>query len=306
MKIMSYRKFSAICLIVYALVVCATSIEAQRKTVVRNSKKTYKVQSSRKKTNTKRKRFASQIISAGVVNGKAINLIKPEYPMTARAVGVYGTVSVLVLIDEDGNVVKASTTNGHPFLRPVSIKAALQSKFEPLTLGGNSVRVRGIIVYNFIPQKWNWLEIGYTLGYGSSNYYSIKTLLETLPYEYEEERQLLIQWFGANENQDGIIESVIASIRNKLNNEAKASWVFEVGLTLAKYKQETNFGRWTTDKNSQIFQNLKQLIQNPPFDANETLLERMKKFIVFVEEGESSRVFLALQELEESFPYVGR
>ena len=187
----------------------------------------------------------------------------------------------------------------------VSIKAALQSKFEPLTLGGNPVRVRGIIVYNFIPEKWNWLEISYTLGYGS-NYYSIKTLLETLPYEYEEERQLLNQWFEANENQDGVIETVIASIRSKLNNDAKASWIFEVGLTLAKYRQEMDFGRWTTDKNSQIFQNLKQLIQNPPSVANETLLERMKKFIVFVEEGESSRVFLALQELEESFPYVGR
>lgn len=305
MKIISYRKFSAICIIVYALVVCATSIEAQRKTVVKNSKKTYKVQSLRKKTNTKRKKIASQIISGGILNGKVINLIKPEYPITARAVGVYGMISVFVLIDEYGNVVEASATNGHPFLRFVSIKVALQSKFEPLTLGGNPVRVRGIIVYKFIPEKWNWLEISYTLGYGS-NYYSIKTLLETLPNEYEEERQLLNQWFEASENQDGIVETVIASIRNNLNNDAKASWVFEVGLTLAKYKQETDFGRWTTNKNSQIFQNLKQLIQNSPSDANETLLERMKKFIVFVEEGESSRVFLALQELEESFPYVGR
>ncbi len=32
----------------------------------------------------------------------------------------------------------------------------------------------------------------------------------------------------------------------------------------------------------------------------------MKKFIVFIDEGKTSRVFLALQELEESFPYVGR
>lgn len=59
-----------------------------------------------------------------------------------------------------------------------------------------------------------------TLRYGSSNYYSIKTLLETLPYEYDEERQLLNQWSAANENQDKIIETVIAtviaSIRNKL------------------------------------------------------------------------------------------
>ncbi len=147
--------------------------------------------------------------------------------MAARAVGVYGTVSVLVLIDEYGNVVEANANSGHPFLRPVSIKAALQSKFEPLILGGNPVRVRGSIVYNFIPQKWNWLEIGYTLGYGS-NYYSIKTLLETLPFEYEEERQLLNQWFGASENQGGVIETVIASIRSKINNDAKTYWFLKL------------------------------------------------------------------------------
>ncbi len=268
MKIISCRKFSSICLIVYSLVVCATSIEAQRKTVVKNSKKTYKAQSLRKKTNSKRKKSYPQIISGGIVNGKAINLIKPEYPMAARAVGVHGTVSVLVLIDEYGNVVEANANSGHPFLRPVSIKAALQSKFEPLILGGNPVRVRGSIVYNFIPQKWNWLEIGYTLGYGS-NYYSIKTLLETLPFEYEEERQLLNQWFGASENQGGVIETVIASIRSKINNDAKTYWFFEVGLTLARYKQELNTSEQELNKNSQSFQNLKQLIQIPPSDANE-------------------------------------
>jgi len=225
--------------------------------------------------------------------------------MTARAVGVYGTVSVVVLIDEKGDVLEASANNGHPFLQSVSIKAALQSKFEPLTLNRNPVRVQGIIVYNFIPQNWNWLEIGYSLGYGS-NYYSIKILLETLPFGYEEERQLLNQWFEANENQDGIVETVIALMRSKLSNNAKTYWLFEVGLALAKSKQEWNIGGHTLNENSQSFQNLKQLVQNPPSDAEKMLLERMKKFIVFVDEVKTLQAFLALQELEESFPYAGR
>lgn len=305
MKIVSYRKLPVICLIVCALVICAPSIEAQRKTVVKNPKKTYKVQSLRKKTNTKRKEIALQIVSGGVVNGKAIILVKPEYPISARTINVYGKVSIFVLIDGNGNVVESSAKNGHPLLRPVSIKAALHSKFEPQTLGGNPVRVRGIIVYNFIPEKWNWLEIGYTLSYGS-NYYSIKTLLQTLPYEFEEERQLLNQWLEANENQDEIIETVIASIRNKLNNDAKTSWLFEVGLSLAKYKQESNIIAQELDRNLQSFENLKRLIENPPSGVNETLLERMKKFIVFVDEGKTNQIFLALEKLEESFPYAGK
>lgn len=305
MKIVSYRKLPVICLIVCALVICAPSIEAQRKTVVKNSKKTYKVQNTRKKIHTRRKKSGLHIISRGVINGKAINLVKPEFPAMARTVGVYGTVSVAVLIDEKGDILEASPNNGHPFLQPVSIRAAFESKFEPVTLGGNPVRVRGIIVYNFIPEKWNWLEIGYTLSYGS-NYYSIETLLQTLPYEYEEERQLLNQWIGADENQDRIIETVIASIQNKLNNDIKASWLFEVGLSLAKYKQESNIIAQELDRNLQSFENLKRLIENPPSGVNETLLERMKKFIVFVDEGKTDQIFLALERLEESFPYAGK
>lgn len=302
MKITPCRKFSAVCLIVYALIVCMTSIEAQRETVVKSSKRNYKAQSLRKKAKTKRK---PQIISTGIVNGKAMNLVKPEFPATARAVGIYGMVSVAVLIDENGDVLEASASNGHPFLQPVSIKAALESKFEPITLGGVPVRVRGIIVYNFIPQNWNWLEIGYTLGY-NSNYYSIKTLVETLPFGYEEERQPLNLWFEANESQERIIETIIASIRSKINNDPKTFWLFDVGLALAKSKQKWNVGGHTLNKNSQSFQNLKQLVQNPPSDAEKTLLERIKKFIVFVEELKTTQAFLALRELEESFPYAGR
>jgi len=306
MKTINYRKFTAVCLIVYALVVCANSIEAQRKTVVKNLRKSYKSQIIRKKIAKKRKRSAVQTVSGGVVNGKAKNLIKPEYPKLARAVGAYGTVSVFVLIDVDGKVVKAKATDGHPFLRPVSIKAAIESKFEPVILSGNPVKVQGVIVYNFIPPQWNWLEVGYTLGYGSSNYYSIKTLIETLSYGYEEERQLLNQWSAAGENQDKIIETVIASIQNKLNNEAKKFWLLELGLTLARYKREPRINKETSNENSPSFQNLQQLVQNPPADANEELLERMKRFIVLIDEGDISKIQFTVQKLEESFPYVGR
>jgi TonB family protein len=88
-------------------------------------------------------------ISGGVVNGKASNLVKPEYPPAARAVRASGSVNVEVLIDEKGNVVSATAVTGHPLLRQAAVKAAKESKFSPMLLGGQPVKVKGIIVFNF-------------------------------------------------------------------------------------------------------------------------------------------------------------
>lgn len=120
-------------------------------------------------------------VSFGVINSRAINLVKPEYPTSAIVANVYGQVSVQVLIDENGSVISAKVNSGHPFLQSVVFNAALKSKFEPLNLSGEPVRVNGIINYNFIPHEWNWLEIGFSLNNFWSSYYLIETLSETLP-----------------------------------------------------------------------------------------------------------------------------
>src|SRR5215203_648141 len=56
----------------------------------------------------------TRIISAGVVNGKSVNLVKPEYPASARAVGVRGSVQIQVLIDQAGCVTESKVLSGHP------------------------------------------------------------------------------------------------------------------------------------------------------------------------------------------------
>src|SRR2546426_5244435 len=56
-------------------------------------------------------------ISGGVLNGKAIHLVQPQYPAMARTAHVSGQVSVQVLIDENGNVVAAPASSGHPLLQ---------------------------------------------------------------------------------------------------------------------------------------------------------------------------------------------
>ena len=91
-------------------------------------------------------------ISAGVMNGKAVHLVQPAYPAIARSVHASGQVVVQVLIDENGNVVTAHATSGHPLLQGAAVNAARSSKFTPTKLSGQPVKVSGVIVYNFVAQ----------------------------------------------------------------------------------------------------------------------------------------------------------
>jgi periplasmic protein TonB len=91
-------------------------------------------------------------ISGGVLNGKAVHLVQPPYPPIARSAHASGQVMVQVLIDENGNVVAAHATSGHPLLQAAAVAAARSSKFTPTKLSGQPVKVNGVIIYNFVAQ----------------------------------------------------------------------------------------------------------------------------------------------------------
>ncbi len=91
-------------------------------------------------------------ISGGVLNGKAVHLVQPPYPAIARSAHASGQVVVQVLIDENGNVVAAHATSGHPLLQGAAVNAARSSKFTPTKLSGQPVKVNGVIIYNFVAQ----------------------------------------------------------------------------------------------------------------------------------------------------------
>jgi protein TonB len=91
-------------------------------------------------------------ISGGVLNGKAVHLVQPPYPPIARSAHASGQVVVQVLIDENGNVVAAHATSGHPLLQAAAVNAARASKFTPTKLSGQPVKVNGVIIYNFLAQ----------------------------------------------------------------------------------------------------------------------------------------------------------
>ncbi len=89
------------------------------------------------------------VISGGVMNGKARSLPKPPYPAAARAVKAVGSVTVQILIDAEGNVIEAKAVSGHPLLRQAAEEAARAARFAPTILSGKPVKVRGVLVYNF-------------------------------------------------------------------------------------------------------------------------------------------------------------
>lgn len=92
-----------------------------------------------------------KMITKGVVNSIAVRLPKPIYPPAAKVVNASGAVNVQVTIDEQGNVISAVATNGHPLLKAAAVNAAKQAKFTPTILSDQPVKVTGVIVYNFVP-----------------------------------------------------------------------------------------------------------------------------------------------------------
>ncbi len=109
-----------------------------------------------------------------MLNGKTVSLPKTEYPEAARAARIEGTVSVKVLIDEEGNVISAEpvtepnktekrvvegdvvriemveTAPPDPILLDAAQRAAMMAKFAPTQLSGVPIKVSGVIVYNFV------------------------------------------------------------------------------------------------------------------------------------------------------------
>jgi TonB family protein len=88
-------------------------------------------------------------VSGGVLNGKALSLPAPSYPDNAKRMRTSGTVSVEVVVDENGKVISAQATGGPQALRDAAIQAALKAKFSPTMLSGSPVKVTGEINYKF-------------------------------------------------------------------------------------------------------------------------------------------------------------
>lgn len=84
-----------------------------------------------------------------IQSSKIISKPVPPYPQIAKLANIQGTVTVEILVDEQGRVISATATGGPVMLREAARLAALQARFTPTQLNGQPVKVSGAISYNF-------------------------------------------------------------------------------------------------------------------------------------------------------------
>lgn len=88
-------------------------------------------------------------IEGGVLNSRALSLPKPVFPEEAKRLKVSGRVTVRVVIDENGRVISAKATDGPIPLRGAAEDAARKASFAPTTQDGITVKVTGLLTYDF-------------------------------------------------------------------------------------------------------------------------------------------------------------
>jgi TonB family protein len=88
-------------------------------------------------------------IPALTMERRLLNHPRPMYPAIAKQGRVQGTVSLDVIIAEDGKVESIKLLRGHPLLVPAAIEAVKQWVYDPMLVNGVPVRVRTQVDVNF-------------------------------------------------------------------------------------------------------------------------------------------------------------
>jgi TonB family protein len=79
--------------------------------------------------------------------------VKPPYPDEAVRRGIQGRISVKILVNREGDVVKACALNGDQVLRRAAEEAASKWKFKRKVVAGRESFVEAGISFNFVLDK---------------------------------------------------------------------------------------------------------------------------------------------------------
>jgi periplasmic protein TonB len=88
-------------------------------------------------------------ISQGVTKGLLIQKIEPKYPLLAMQARIQGQVTLVAIIDKNGDIKQLSLVSGHPMLAPAAIEAVKQWRYRPFLLNGEPVEVETIVTVKF-------------------------------------------------------------------------------------------------------------------------------------------------------------
>ena len=78
-----------------------------------------------------------------------VRAVPAVYPLEARERRIIGTVVLKVLVNKEGNVVKATVVSGPPVFSASALDAIKEWKFKPATLQGQPVETTTKIRLNF-------------------------------------------------------------------------------------------------------------------------------------------------------------
>jgi periplasmic protein TonB len=85
------------------------------------------------------------LIPSNIQGAKLIYKVVPVYPNLARIAHVSGTVTLMALIDEEGNVADLKVLSGHLLLTDAAVQAVKQWKYSPTVLNGEPVPVQATV-----------------------------------------------------------------------------------------------------------------------------------------------------------------
>lgn len=172
------------------------------------------------------------------VNGRAVTLVKPQFPDAAMAAGADGAgLTVKIVVDEVGNVVSAKCSlTCHPMLTDAAEIAAAASKFEPLIRNGNAVSYEGLLLYTYVVAEVNWFRFATALeSTRQFDNISVGPVAQMLSKEYANEKAILLGLDAKGTDfevrQKGIAR-VEESIKQKLKDDDL--WRFELGVALRR------------------------------------------------------------------------
>jgi len=100
------------------------------------------------KTAEATEKSAPQLISVGSLNGREIKRVTPTYPSVARTAGVFGTVRVFAIVDENGKV-WVTNSEGPTLLRKAAEEAARNWSFPPTLVSSKPARIAGYLDFEF-------------------------------------------------------------------------------------------------------------------------------------------------------------
>ena len=92
------------------------------------------------------------VVVGSLQASKLVHKVSPVYPELAVRAHVSGTVVLVAIIDEEGNVSDLKVLSGHPLLRDAALQAVQRWKYSPTILNGEPVPVQAMVTVVFTLQ----------------------------------------------------------------------------------------------------------------------------------------------------------